>query len=103
MRLLLIFQAAQALQRLHHTPVKDGAEIAQWPTAAITAVAGLIGVAVGVFLSGWLAARRDRSQRRLAFVEQQVSEFYSPMMGLRAEIQKRWAVCPIASRCANRR
>ena len=35
----------------------------------------------------WLATLRDRAQRRLAFIEKQLSEFYSPMVGLRAELR----------------
>jgi hypothetical protein len=58
-------------------------DIGNWPPA----VFGFAGVAIGAWLTAWLAARRDRTQRRLAFIEKQLSEFYSPMVGLRAEIR----------------
>ena len=48
----------------------------------VPAASGFIGVLVGA----WLSGRRDRSQRRLAFVEKQLSDFYSPMLGIREEI-----------------
>src|SRR5208282_5788209 len=62
-------------------------DIGKWPPAAVAAVVGLAGVVIGAGLTAWLAARRDRMQRRLAFIEKQLSEFYSPMVGLRAEIR----------------
>jgi hypothetical protein len=62
-------------------------DVTKWPPAAIAAVVGLAGVVVGAGLTAWLAARRDRTQRRFAFIEKQLSEFYSPMVGLRAEIR----------------
>jgi len=48
----------------------------------VPAVAGLVGVLIGA----WLSSRRDQSQRRLAFVEKQLAAFYSPMQGLREEV-----------------
>jgi predicted secreted protein len=41
---------------------------------------------VGVLIGAWLSSRRDRSVRRLAFVEKQLASFYSPMLGIRQEI-----------------
>lgn len=48
----------------------------------VPAVAGLAGVLIGA----WLSSRRDQGQRRAAFVEKQLAQFYSPMQGLREEI-----------------
>jgi len=48
----------------------------------VPAVSGLAGVLIGA----WLSSRRDRSQKRLAFVERQLTDFYSPMLGIREEI-----------------
>src|SRR3990167_940518 len=52
---------------------------------AVPALAGLVGVVIGA----WLTGRRERRQRRLAFVETQLRDFYSPMLGLRNEIRMR--------------
>jgi hypothetical protein len=46
----------------------------------------------GVLLGSWLSSRRDQSQRRLAFVEKQLSGFYSPMQGLREDIASTSAI-----------
>jgi hypothetical protein len=51
----------------------------------LPALLGLGGVALGA----WLIQRRERVQRQLAFVERQLREFYSPMWGLRREIEVR--------------
>src|SRR5438045_9244103 len=52
-------------------------------SGAITAFAGFLGVLVGALLTG----RRERTQRRLAFTEARLKEFYSPMLGMRKEIR----------------
>lgn len=49
----------------------------------IPALAGFFGVVVGA----WLTSRRERTQRRLAFVERQLRDFYSPLLGIRTEIR----------------
>lgn len=58
-----------------------------WIPTIIPAATGLVGVLVGAGLTSWFAARRERIQRRHAFIEKQLSEFYSPMLGLRAEVK----------------
>ncbi len=58
--------------------------MSDWPSIvsmAVPAAAGLIGVLIGA----WLSETRKGAQRRLAFYEQQLSGFYSPMAGLRDE------------------
>lgn len=67
--------------------MNDQLGIEWWPPTAIAAVAGLLGIVSGAFLTAWLAVRRDRTQRRLDFIEKQLSEFYSPMVGLRSEVR----------------
>ena len=52
---------------------------------ALPAIAGLAGVAIGA----WLTARRERKYRQLAFMERQLKDFYSKMLGLRNEIRMR--------------
>jgi len=43
----------------------------------------------GVMLGAWLSGRREIRQRRLSFIEKQISEFYSPLLGIRSEIRMR--------------
>jgi hypothetical protein len=50
---------------------------------AVPAIAGLAGVAIGA----WLTGGREKKQRQLAFLEKQLSSFYSPMLGLRNEVK----------------
>jgi hypothetical protein len=52
-------------------------------SGAITALAAFLGVVVGALLT----SRRERTQRRLAFTETRLKEFYSPMLGMRKEIR----------------
>src|ERR1700674_5177897 len=51
----------------------------------ISATAGL----GGVFLGGWLSDRREREKRRNDFITRQLSEFYGPLVSMRAEIRAR--------------
>lgn len=61
-------------------------EMIRWGISIVVpALSGLVGVVIGA----WLTGRRDRRQRRLAFVEKQLESFYSPMLGLRHEIRMR--------------
>ena len=65
---------------------QQSVELVRWAISiGVPALAGLAGVVVGA----WLTGRRERSQRRIAFVEQQLKDFYSPMLGLRNEIRMR--------------
>jgi hypothetical protein len=57
-----------------------------WPATAWTALWGFVGVVVGAGLTAVLTSRRERQKRRLEFIEKQLDEFYSPMLGLRSEI-----------------
>ncbi len=43
----------------------------------------------GVMLGAWLSGRREIRQRRLSFIEKQISDFYSPLLGIRSEIRMR--------------
>ena len=50
---------------------------------AITAIAGIGGVAIG----GWIAVQGQRKERRQQRIRQQLDEFYGPMLlGMRATI-----------------
>ncbi|MFA5844784.1 MAG: hypothetical protein WC971_08145 [Coriobacteriia bacterium] len=66
--------------------VQQQITLIQWAVSiAVPAVAGLVGVLIGA----WLTGCRERSHRCLAFLERQLRDFYSPMLGLRNEIQMR--------------
>jgi hypothetical protein len=59
-------------------------EAVRWiAPVAIPAISGLIGVVIGARLT----ARREQKQRKLAFLEKQLSFFYSPILGLRNEVK----------------
>lgn len=59
-------------------------DVVRWiASIAIPAISGLAGVAIGA----WLTSRREHKQRKLAFLDKQLSTFYSPMLGLRNEIK----------------
>lgn len=42
---------------------------------------------IGVFVGAWLSRRQSQEQRKLDFYEKQLREFYSPLVGVRKEIQ----------------
>ena len=68
------------------TTDQQSVELVRWGISiGIPALSGLVGVVIGA----WLTGRRERSQRRLAFVEEQLKDFYSPILGLRREIRMR--------------
>jgi hypothetical protein len=55
----------------------------QWAISIfVPSIAGFLGVLIGA----WLTTKRERRQRRHEFVERQLREFYSPILGLRTEI-----------------
>jgi len=58
----------------------------QWVfSVMLPALAGFAGVLVGA----WLTARRERERRRYSFIQRQLQELYSPLLGLRLEIRLR--------------
>ena len=61
-------------------------ELGRWTfSIVIPALSGLVGVTIGA----WLTSRRERTHRRHDFISQQLSNFYSPLLGLRTEIRMR--------------
>lgn len=52
-------------------------------TQNFSAITGLFGVYIGA----WLTKRQTVTQRKLDFCEKQLREFYSPLVGIRKEIQ----------------
>ena len=55
----------------------------EWILVVIPAASGLIAILVG----WWLSAVRESAVRRHSFVERQLREFYSPLLGIKSEIQ----------------
>ena len=49
----------------------------------IPAVSGLVGVAIG----GWLTALNQKRERHEAHIKSQLSKFYSPLLGIRSQIK----------------
>jgi hypothetical protein len=49
----------------------------------ISAASGL----VGVFVGAWLSGRNEQRRRRFEFVEKQLQELYSPLLGLRRQVR----------------
>lgn len=59
-------------------------ELIRWATTtAFLAIMGMAGVAIGA----WLTTRRERMQRRHAFVISQMRDLYSPLLAIRDEIR----------------
>ena len=56
----------------------------QYIAPAISAIAGFVGVAIGA----WLTSRREQTQRKLKFIESQLSQFYSPLLGIKNTIHR---------------
>lgn len=54
-----------------------------WVLVVIPAASGLIGILVG----WWLSIMRESAARRHSFVERQLREFYSPLLGIKSEIR----------------
>lgn len=61
-------------------------ELVRWGISIGVPAASGLG---GVMLGAWLSGRRETKQRRLAFVERQLRDFYSPLLGIRSEIRMR--------------
>jgi len=51
----------------------------------ISAASGL----AGVLLGAWLTTRRERGQRRHAFLREQLNDFYAPFYAMRRELQSK--------------
>jgi hypothetical protein len=62
----------------------NSVSLLQWGiSTAVPAIAGLCGVAVGALLT----SRREKIGRRHKFLSEQLTDFYSPLLSLRKEIE----------------
>jgi hypothetical protein len=62
----------------------DENSLLQWGISiSVPAISGLCGVILGTLLTVW----RDKINRRHKFLSNQLSEFYSPLLALRKELQ----------------
>jgi len=67
-------------------PQPEILDLTRWAISiAVPALAGLFGVWIGSLL----ASRREQKEQRLSFLEKQLQEFYSALVGVRAEIRMR--------------
>ena len=67
-------------------PQPESLELTRWAISiAVPALAGLFGVWIG----STLTSRRERKEQRLSFLEKQLHEFYSGLLGIRSEIRMR--------------
>ncbi len=62
-----------------------------WRWAVSLLVPALLAGTVATLITNWLSLRREKSQRRDAFRERQLREFYSPLLAIRMEISARGA------------
>jgi hypothetical protein len=74
-----------------------------WPgwslmQSGISAASGLL----GVFVGAWMTYRSQKKERRAAHLRQQLQEFYSPMLGMRANIGAKSATREMISSVARR-
>jgi hypothetical protein len=73
-------------------------ELVKWIVSVLVpALAGFTGVLVGA----WLTAKREKAQRRHEFLVDQLKHFYSPLLGIRSEIQLRGEIREEISRAAD--
>ena len=65
-------------------PIPDAFNLTRWIISiAAPTLSGLSGVIIG----SWLSSRQHQKKQRLEFIEQQLSCFYSPLLGIRDEIR----------------
>jgi len=58
-----------------------------WIIPLVIAAVSFLGALGGTLLGGWMNARREKTQRRVAFLERQLRDLYSPLLELRAEVR----------------
>ncbi len=61
-------------------------EVLQW---GISVGAPIVSALVGVVIGSWLSSKQSKQARKHSFIEKQLAQFYSPMLGLRSEIEMR--------------
>lgn len=58
-----------------------------WPTLLQIVVSAAVGGLGGAIVAAFLARGLEESRRRYSFAERQLREFYSPLLGFRAEVR----------------
>lgn len=61
-------------------------DVIKW---SISIGAPIVSALAGVFIGSWLSGRQSKQARKHSFIEKQLGQFYSPMLGLRSEIEMR--------------
>jgi hypothetical protein len=49
----------------------------------------IVSALAGVFIGSWLSSKQSKQARKHSFIEKQLGRFYSPILGLRSEIEMR--------------
>ena len=60
--------------------------VIQW---GVSIGAPIVSALAGVFIGSWLSSKQSKQARKHSFIEKQLAQFYSPMLGLRSEIEMR--------------
>lgn len=58
-----------------------------WIRWAVSIGVPILSGFVGVIIGAWLTGRQQQEQRKLSFIEKQINNFYSPLLGIRNEIR----------------
>ncbi len=61
--------------------------MAETPQSLLTPISAIAGL-LGIFIGAWLTSQREKTQRELKYIENQLSLFYSPLLGIRNTIHK---------------
>lgn len=68
------------------TECEQSMNVIKW---GISIGAPIVSALAGVFIGSWLSSKQSKQARKHSFIEKQLGQFYSPMLGLRSEIEMR--------------
>ena len=66
------------------TECEQSIDLIRW---GVTVGAPIISGLAGIFIGSWLSGKHAKQQRKHSYIEKQLSQFYSPLVGLRNEIE----------------